>query len=260
MVMVVPTDVSGQVGLGVFFLIGLFGGAHCLGMCGPLVTMYSEKMESRASRGRDVLTWHEVRQHALFNLGRTVSYAAIGATMGALGAFVFGASTVASVGDAVRGVVGVGVGIVIVASGVAYFARGTVVEIPGTSGVFRRVHDIITDRVADLVNGFGIVGLGAVHGFLPCPLLYPAFLYAFARGSAVEGAFSLAVLGAGTFPTLMLYGLTVRSVGPEHRRALHRVLGVVFVVLGFVTLRMGLMQFGVRIPFPFSLPHYQPLS
>ncbi|MFP4175285.1 MAG: sulfite exporter TauE/SafE family protein [Halobacteriales archaeon] len=258
--MVVPTDVSGQVGLGVFFLIGLFGGAHCLGMCGPLVTMYSEKMESRASRGRDVLTWHEVRQHALFNLGRTVSYATIGAAMGALGALFFSASTVASVGDTVRGVVGVAIGVVIVASGVAYFARGTIVEIPGTGAVFRRIHGLITRRVKGLVNGVGILGLGAVHGFLPCPMLYPAFLYAFARGSPVEGALSLGVLGAGTFPTLMLYGLTVRSVGPEHRRTLHRILGVVFVFLGFVTLRMGLMQFGVEIPFPFRLPHYQPLS
>lgn len=261
MTMVVPTDATGQVGLGVFFLIGLFGGAHCLGMCGPLVTMYSEKMESKASKkGRDILTWHEVRQHALFNLGRTVSYASIGAAMGGLGALVFGASTVASVGDTVRGVVGVAIGVVIVASGVAYFARGTVVEIPGTGRAFRRVHGFITDRVAGLVNGFGIMGLGAVHGFLPCPLLYPAFLYAFARGNAFEGAVSLAVLGAGTFPTLMIYGLTVRSIGPRHRQTLHRVIGVAFVALGLVTLKMGLMQFGVRIPVPISFPHYQPLS
>jgi len=50
--MVLPTELSGQVGLGVFFLIGLFGGAHCLGMCGPLITMYSEKMEgARGGRG-----------------------------------------------------------------------------------------------------------------------------------------------------------------------------------------------------------------
>jgi sulfite exporter TauE/SafE len=259
--MVVPTDVSGQVGLGVFFLIGLFGGAHCLGMCGPLVTMYSERMESRASRsGRDVLTWHEVRQHALFNVGRTVSYAAIGATMGALGAVFFGASTVASVGDVARGTVGVVIGSVIIVSGVTYMLRGTVVEIPGTGDIFRRVHGLITSRVEGLVNGFGILGLGAVHGFLPCPMLYPAFLYAFARGSAAEGALSLAVLGAGTFPTLMLYGLTVRSIGPEHRRTLHRVLGVAFVALGLVTLKMGFMSFGVRLPIPLRLPHYQPLS
>ncbi len=257
--MVLPTELSGQVGLGVFFLIGLFGGAHCLGMCGPLITMYSEKMEG-ARGGRDILTWHEVRQHALFNTGRTVSYATIGAVMGALGAVLFGATTVVSVSSLVRGTVGVAIGAIIVASGVTYALRGTVVEVPGTGRLFRGVHEFITRRVGRLVNGFGIVGLGAVHGFLPCPMLYPAFLYAFARGSPVEGALSLAVLGAGTFPTLMVYGLTVRSIGPEHRQTLHRVLGVAFVALGLVTLKMGLMSFGVELPIPLRFPRYQPLS
>jgi len=256
--MVIPTEVSGQVGLGVFFLIGLFGGAHCLGMCGPLITMYSEKMDG-ARGGRDILTWHEVRQHALFNVGRTVSYATIGAVMGALGMILFGASTVVSLSSLVRGSVGVLIGVIIVASGITYALRGTVVEVPGTGRLFRSVHGMITSRVGRLVNGFGIVGLGAVHGFLPCPMLYPAFLYAFARASPVEGAISLGVLGAGTFPTLMIYGLTVRSIGPEHRRTLHRVLGVAFVVLGLVTLKMGLMSFGIEIPIPFRLPRYQPL-
>lgn len=257
--MVLPTELSGQVGLGVFFLIGLFGGAHCLGMCGPLITMYSEKMEG-ARGGRDILTWHEVRQHALFNTGRTVSYATIGAAMGALGALLFGATTIVSVSSVVRGAVGVAIGVIIVASGVTYALRGTVVEVPGTGRLFRGVHEFITSRVGSLVNGFGIVGLGAVHGFLPCPMLYPAFLYAFARGSPVEGALSLGVLGAGTFPTLMVYGLTVRSIGPEHRQTLHRVLGVAFVALGLVTLKMGLMSFGIELPIPLRFPRYQPLS
>lgn len=230
-------------------------------MCGPLVTLYSDRMESRASRGgRDVLTWHEVRQHALFNLGRTVSYASIGAAMGVLGYLLFGASDVASVGDTVRGVVGVAVAFVIIASGVTYSLRGTVVEVPGTARLFRGVHDAITSRVDGLVNGMGIVGLGAVHGFLPCPMLYPAFLYAFARADPAEGALSLAVLGAGTFPTLMAYGLTVRSLGAENRRRLHRVLGVAFVVLGLITLKMGLASFGIELPIPLRLPKYQPLS
>jgi len=91
-------------------------------------------------------------------------------------------------------------------------------------------------------------------------MLYPAFLYAFARGSPVEGALSLGVLGAGTFPTLMVYGLTVRSIGPEHRQTLHRVLGVAFVALGLVTLKMGLMSFGIELPIPLRFPRYQPLS
>gem|GEM_PF-6123565 len=47
-----PTSASSLAGqpvsLGVFLLIGLFGGAHCLGMCGPLVTTYADRMREQA--------------------------------------------------------------------------------------------------------------------------------------------------------------------------------------------------------------------
>src|SRR6056297_479048 len=66
--------------LGVFLLVGLLGGAHCLGMCGPLVTTYADRMRADEAGGRgrdDDLTVRQVRQHALFNLGRTASYATL---------------------------------------------------------------------------------------------------------------------------------------------------------------------------------------
>jgi sulfite exporter TauE/SafE len=66
----------------------------------------------------------------------------------------------------------------------------------------------VAGRVDRYVEGPGIVGLGALHGLLPCPMLYPAYLYAFATGSAVSG----------------------------------------FVVLGYVLVAHGLMAVDVHIP------------
>ena len=40
---------SEQIELSAFFLIGLFGGAHCLGMCGPLVTMYAKQFGGKCN-------------------------------------------------------------------------------------------------------------------------------------------------------------------------------------------------------------------
>ena len=37
--------------LGVFLLIGLLGGARCLGMCGPLVTTYADRMRAAERDG-----------------------------------------------------------------------------------------------------------------------------------------------------------------------------------------------------------------
>ena len=270
------------VGLGVFFLIGLFGGAHCLGMCGPLVTTYAERMDggqspsgglaerspSGGSAGQSAtgesnrLSPRMVRQHGLFNLGRTLSYALIGGLFGLAGALV--AVSVGAATTLLRELnilVGVTVGLLIMAAGVNYLLRGRVLSLPGES-VFgpltRAVQRRLTARINAVVDGPGIVGLGALHGLLPCPLLYPAFLYAFVQASPAGGAASLAVLGLGTVPALFLYGTLFQSLSTTTRLRLHRVLGVAFILLGYIPLQHALMLLGVDLPHP-PIPFYQPL-
>jgi sulfite exporter TauE/SafE len=250
-----------------FLVIGLLGGAHCIGMCGPLVTIYASKMDpARAdggvatdARGRQShLTPYEVRQHALFNVGRAASYTLIGTLMGALGSLVFlGVGEVTATAQAVRGVVGVGIGALVMVMG-GYYVLGRIsigLQLPGT----HRVTGWLTTWVERLANGPGIVGLGAVHGLLPCPILYPAYLYAFASGSPVAGGVALAALGIGTIPAVFAYGTIIESVGATHRQRLHRVLGVAFLALGYVLLAHGLMSVGIQIPHP-MFPFWDPLG
>ena len=280
-----PLDaLSGQpIGLGVFFAIGLLGGAHCLGMCGPLVTTYATRMgggsdettratatdgsgaTGRARAGEKRLGWREVRQHGLFNLGRTVSYAAMGALLGGIGALLYDAAALVAVADAVRAVAGIAVGTFILATGVRYLlgetggGPGGVESVPGAAGLFDRVSGTLLARVDSWVRGPRIVALGAIHAILPCPLLFPAYLYAFARGSPVEGALALGVLGLGTFPTLFALGTLWTELSARTRGRLHRALGVLFLVLGLVALTHGLRLAGVPVP-KIPLPVYQPLS
>lgn len=242
----------------VFFVIGLLGGAHCLGMCGPLVTLYSERLGDEDSR----TDWSEIWQHLLFNSGRTMSYAIIGALMGVLGNLLFDAAAVASMADGIRAVVGVSVGIGIILIGGAYTVRGTVSLTkltPEGGQIFSRVTAVMTNRVDSWVAGPQIVGLGMLHGLLPCPILYPAFLYAFARGSPVDGFISLGLVGFGTFPTLFAYGVVLQSVSLQTRKHLHRALGIAFIVLGYLPLSMGLASIGIDVP-RIEIPIYQPLG
>jgi len=250
--------VQGDVGLLVFLAIGVLGGAHCLGMCGPLVTLYANRMGAEADRVRPI----DVRQHLLFNAGRTASYALIGALMGALGAVFFDAAAVAALATDVRAATGILVGGFIIFTGAGYVVRGSVGHggsLPVVGETFTRIYGAVTSRVDQWVGGPRIAALGALHGFLPCPLLYPAFLYAFAVGSPVRGALSLAVLGIGTVPTLLAYGTIFQSLDTGTRVGLHRVLGVAFVVLGYLPLAHGLMLAGIHIPHP-MIPVYQPLG
>jgi hypothetical protein len=258
----VPGVLPGEASLVVFVVVGLLGGAHCLGMCGPLVTLYADRMDATAGgrgRGRRP-SGHAFRQHALFNLGRVGGYALAGALMGALGALLFDAAAVARVADGVRGVSGVLVGLVIVAAGVGYALRGhaSVDRVPVVGRAFALVTGWLTARVDGRVDGPGIAAFGVVHALLPCPLLYPAYLYAVATGSPLTGAVSLGALGVGTFPTLFGYGTLFGSLDATARLRVQRVLGVVFVGLGYVPLSHGLMVLGVDVP-GVKIPVYQPL-
>ncbi|WP_134672252.1 sulfite exporter TauE/SafE family protein [Halorussus marinus] len=251
-------------GLVVFFLIGLLGGAHCIGMCGPLVATYAERMETE-DRWSGALTLYEVRQHALFNLGRTLSYALIGAVFGAAGALLYGTIGLAGILGPVQGVVGICIGVAILGIGItrlAGYQQGAVEGViadTGIGSIFTRTYTVISTRIDRWVNGIGIVGLGALHGLLPCMLLYPAFLYAFAQGSPVYGLLSLGVLGLGTIPSVFLYGTVIQSVSTRQRQVVHYGLGVLFIGLGYVLLAMGLMRFGVMLPLP-DIPYYQPIA
>lgn len=258
-----------------FLGIGLLAGAHCIGMCGPLVTIYANNMNATRADGggqsgtgtaggtqsrarQSHLTTYEVRQHALFNIGRAASYSLIGALMGLIGGLFFvGVEELTATADLVRGVVGVGIGAFVIVTG-GFYMLGRVsvgVSLPG----MQRVTRVLTGAVERLASGPGIVGLGAVHGLLPCPILYPAYLYAFSTGSPVAGGLALAALGIGTIPTVFAYGTIIDSVGVAHRRRLHRVLGVLFVVLGYILFAHGLMSLGYHIPHP-KLPFWDPLS
>jgi sulfite exporter TauE/SafE len=55
------------------------------------------------------------------------------------------------------------------------------------------------------------------------------------------------------------YGTLIESVDVAHRRRLHRLLGAVFVVLGYVLLAHGLMSLGVKIPHA-MYPFWDPLA
>lgn len=251
-----------------FLAIGLLGGAHCIGMCGPLVTVYSKQMEaprpdggtatnSQTKRGTH-LTLHEVKQHTLFNLGRTLSYGLIGTAMGALGGVLFvSVHRVTGIVSVVRGVVGAGTGTFVVVIGIHYVLgrMGTGVRFPGLNRIVQQV----TRRIGRWANGPGIIGLGALHGLFPCPILYPAYLYAFTSGSPFAGGTALLTLGLGTVPALFLYGSLLGGVGPGLRKRLHRLLGLVFIVLGYVLLAHGLMSLGVHLPHP-KLPFWGPLE
>ncbi|WP_115863433.1 urease accessory protein UreH domain-containing protein [Halorussus litoreus] len=81
---------TGNLDAAVFLVVGLLGGAHCLGMCGRLVTVYADRLREREDADDGTVTVRQVRQHLLFDLGRTAGYAVVGALVAAHGRDLFG--------------------------------------------------------------------------------------------------------------------------------------------------------------------------
>lgn len=254
----VPT---GNLDAVVFLAVGLFGGAHCLGMCGPLVSVYADRLREREAGDRGTLTVRQVRQHLLFNLGRTAGYAVVGAFLAGLGALAVGAAdALLAVGTGVQATTAVVAGGFVAVTGVSYLGGSASHPSLGPAGnLFGRVSGALTRRVDAFVGDARIAGLGAVHALLPCPVTYPAYAYAFALADPVRGAVLLSLLGLGTLPTLLVYGTAFGSLSAGRRA--HRVLGAAFVVLGYLMVAHGLHLFGIGVPrvtLPLPSPEYRP--
>lgn len=248
-----------RVDLALFFVIGLLGGLHCIGMCGPVVSMYDDaRTRTRPDGGQPM---GRFSHHALFNLGRTASYALLGGIFGTLGgALYLTMESLLAITDLLRGTLGVALGVLIMYHGATMVSgqHGSILKqlpIPGIA--IGNLLNGASSRIATIADGRGIIGLGLIHGLVPCPMLYAAFIYVFAIGSPINGVAALASFGLGTVPAVFLYGTTLGALDPEQMSWVHRLLGGAFALLGYVLFAHGLMALGIHLPHP-QLPHYLP--
>lgn len=246
-----------HVELGIFFLIGLLGGAHCLGMCGPLVTMYSERMQP--SSRDDMLILFEVRQHALFNLGRTGSYAVLGGAFGLVGALVFETSSiVTTVGTVVRATTGVIVGIAILVVGIRYLLGHHGGE---DSLGADRSPPCTTDSPRASTSGQPARGSSASASCTDSfPVRYsipPTYTRSrMARRSV--GDLRCWCSDWGPSRRCFSMGRSSRQSRPHTARN-SIALGIAFLVMGWMPLAHGLELFGIHVPYV-QPPIYQPLT
>lgn len=210
------------------FLIGLLGSAHCIGMCGGFVAMYSLKKPA----ARPSLAYH-----LLYNLGRIITYSLLGGMLGSIGSFF------AYVGRH-RGIPGA---VLLIAGMIMVLMGLNIAGVLGKRGFFEESGIIETSffrktlrRILNLDSVWATFLFGLLLGLLPCGLLYPIFMYAAAGGSLFSGAMTMAVFGLGTAPAMLLFGFLVTKIQPSLKRALYRLAAALIILLGVKTLLRGL--------------------
>jgi uncharacterized protein len=213
---------------GSILLTSLVGSPHCAGMCGGFVVFYA----GAESRRR----W---LAHAAYNAGRLVSYVALGAIAGLLGAGIEHAGLTIGVGRAAAWLAG---GVMILWGGVQLVralghpsARrpSRPVRHGLLSGAMRAVHAQPAE-----IRGATI---GLLSTLLPCGWLYAYVTVAAGTGSAPGGMLVMAVFWAGTVPMMAGLGLAAQSALGGLRRRVPVAAAVVMIVLGLLTLG-GKMQ------------------
>lgn len=206
------------------FVTGLAGGfGHCIGMCGPVVAMYS-----LGEPRRDMLP------HLIYNAGRISTYASLGAVAGFLGSFLALSTSIEPVQTGIMILAGISIILMGVASLDILPKTANEKSCP-TRGILRFI---------GLFKGPRSTGtyfpMGVLLGFLPCGLTYTALLAA-ARASMeaenhalgmLRGGFLMLCFGLGTTPALLLAGKTISLLGAKMRLKFYRIAGAVMIVTG----------------------------
>jgi len=199
------------------FLVGLLGGAHCVGMCGGIVGALSFGAPGR---------W---RLHLAYNAGRIASYAGAGGVVGALGALGLGLDGQLPIRLALYLLAN----LMLVALGL--YLIGIVRALAFTERAGQRLWRCIqplTRRFLPARSVAQAFPLGLLWGWLPCGLVYSALASALTTGSAGRGVLLMLCFGLGTLPNLLLAGMLLSRLNEFVRRPAVRICSGL-LVLGF---------------------------
>jgi uncharacterized protein len=216
------------------FGASLLGSAHCVGMCGPYVTMCTAQFVPRCATpaARFFL-------RVLFNVGRIATYGLIGVIVGAFGEI----AQAAAARWGVTGIVAIAAGGAALAFGLSMIGwlRDPVRVVAGAA-----VGHWLTAcrmRLNKAPAAAAPLLLGALQGWLPCTLVYAAASRAGVAGSAGMGALTMVVFGLGTVPAIFALSVVPQTV--LRRVNAQRLAGVLLTVVGVLLILRGLASFGL---------------
>ena len=186
---------NGDITLLTLFLLGFFGGGHCVGMCGGLSSAFALQLPPGLNRAGLIV---------LLNLGRISSYVFIGLLVGAIG----------QIGISLDQTRWLQNGLYLSANLLLLFLG---LYLAGISSLVTRIESIgrpVWKRLNPLLNRLlpiqsvpACFGVGMLWGWLPCGLVYSASLYALGSGNALEGGLYMLAFALGTLPNLLAIGL-----------------------------------------------------
>jgi sulfite exporter TauE/SafE len=199
------------------FLLGFVGSAHCAGMCGPLALALPGGKRGTFIVGR-----------GLYNLGRVVTYAAMGAVFGLVGQ-----------GFALAGLqrwLSLVLGVIILTG--LFSSRRFSGALPVTRTV--KWLKAALGRQFQHRELTSLFSIGMLNGLLPCGLVYIACAGATATGSLMSGVDYMVAFGLGTAPMLLTISMVGTKLQFVLRLRLQRLVPASLAIVGALLLLRGM--------------------
>lgn len=213
--------------------LGSFG--HCVGMCGPLTVAFSLSHKQETPHWQQQLYFH-----TLLNLGRIVSYALVGAGIGALGSALIASGQMAGIGSDLRRWIAILTGVMLIWFGLVQIKPDFLPRLPVLHPLTQgNWHDRLSRAMVKLSlqpSWWTPALLGMVWGLIPCGFLYAAQIKAAQTGNLWMGAATMLAFGVGTLPTMLGVGVSTSLVSADRRSQLFRLGGWITLTIGVLTL------------------------
>ena len=209
------------------FIVGLFGSLHCIGMCGP-ITLALPGFKNHIPK--------VVSSRILYNTGRTITYALMGALIGLVGEGI-------SLAGAQRWV-SIGSGILLIVIVIIPASLSSRLQILKPAYHFT---DYLKKKFGPLLRSNSLSSvffIGILNGILPCGLVYVALAGALGTGSLVQGTLYMAFFGLGTIPLMFAFSVFGQFIGTSVKRKFSKVIPVFILALGILFILRG-MNLGI---------------
>ena len=209
---------------------GLLSSGHCFGMCGGIVGAFSVGRGAATPASGGGGAGSRLPGLLAYNAGRIVTYAALGALAGALGAAVGGLLPP----DMARRGARLFAALFLVGLGLFLAGRPQFLQPIERLGarLWRHIEPLGRRLLVARSPGHAMA-LGLVWGFLPCGMIYSMLAMASLAGGPGDGALVMLAFGAGTLPALFAAGLAASRLRDLARSTvLRRSAAAAYIALG----------------------------
>jgi len=199
------------------FVFGLMGSAHCLGMCGGIMSTLT-LARSPSSTGMLPLL--------AYNSGRIFSYTLAGTIVASLGALL--SDSLLVIAEIMRIVASII--LIMMAFYIANWWKGLVYIENGGRYLWKYLQPMAS-RLMPVRSNTQALLLGLVWGWLPCGLVYSILIWALSVAHPLQGAAIMLFFGLGTLPAMLMTGLLASQIKDLSRSPGVRSVAAIIIII-----------------------------